>query len=227
MLAAIFGNISIITLVGYVYYLAVPKGWVQRNAIWELGWNTYLVSYVITAAYSINSSLDLYARPEVRDYVEFHPVLQKYMAWYIYMTISSYLAPFKDFDRSMFFHHIISLALMVISYLGSSSQYGFVTLFTMSVSNPLMHLSKLLHHMDYKRAKKVAFAAFTLVFCGFRLVCFPILVFPHSMYHSLAYFKAHNHLSVYISCNMMLLALYALQWVWFVKIVRILVSSRK
>lgn len=191
-----------------------------RYALWELIGNGMLVGNTIIIAYKHPSYIDLRNRRAPSDYREFYGVVSTYMAWYTYMTLVSYVTSFKDFNASILFHHVVALSLMTISYMGNSLQYAFVVLFVLTLSNPFMHLAKYLHLAGRQRAKVVAYVCFMAVFGACRILMFTILVLRHCFGAYDAY-KSAGALGVYYSCNTLLLAIYALQWVWLKKVVDI------
>lgn len=94
----------------------------------------------------------------------------------------------KDFFEILI-HHVVTIALMIVSYCASQHRVGLCVLFLHDMSDVLLYSTKVLHYLDsfghvqYRRywsaASHVAFVAFAVVFAVTRNYVFPVyIIYP-------------------------------------------------
>ncbi|KAF7694778.1 Ceramide synthase 4 [Cucumispora dikerogammari] len=76
-------------------------------------------------------------------------------------------------------HHILTLILLIGSLKTNHTIIGSHILALHEISDPFLELAKLFHKMKYKRASKIVFIIFALIFCLMRIILFPVYcVYP-------------------------------------------------
>lgn len=102
-----------------------------------------------------------------------------YMAeesWYLFMILRG-ITGLGHGDRGpMAAHHLLSVSLLLGSSALRLHRLGCLILVLLALTNPLLHLSKLLSAFDRKAARTVVFALFGAVFLATRVVFFPLLL---------------------------------------------------
>jgi len=159
------------------------------------------------------------------------------MFWYyalqlgVYIHLSVY--QFVDTKRSdfweMFIHHIVTIALIVFSYLTGFNRVGCILMLTHDVSDVLMESAKIFNYIAKERPwaqpfTDILFLGFAIVFFLSRLVYFPLYII-HSAFTTPLEIIPHNDNLITIPVfHGLLLVLQALHIFWFYLICRLLIK---
>ena len=100
------------------------------------------------------------------------------VGWYLSLILKSVVGVGRFDSLVMEFHHFVTLALVIWSYVTGFTRIGVLTFFIFNQSNPVLHLSKFVNYMEWKqfRANLVMFLIFTAVFISSRIVLLPAVV---------------------------------------------------
>ena len=87
------------------------------------------------------------------------------VGWYLSLILKSLAGVGRGDSFVMEFHHVITLALVIWSYVtGFTQAIGVLTFFVFNQSNPLLHFSKLANYAEMTRARCILFILFAAVF---------------------------------------------------------------
>ena len=195
------------------------------HIIWDMAVNVALLSNIarITckdpSVWDMSNPSHFYQTERIAD-VDQHIIFE--MAWYTSAMLNMFLFPDCDINVFVFFRHAASLALIMMSYSYNLTYFAFVVLAILVSTNPLFHLSKALRVLNSPLAKPT-FALFALVFFVTRVVLYPMWFVRIILWDSYQYWK-DDRFELYIMCNVILIALFAMQLVWFHKIMRLVVA---
>lgn len=132
----------------------------------------------------------------------------------------------KDFFE-LLIHHIVTIALIAVSYYTWKIRFGLAILNLHDVSDIFLHLAKTLHYADKDNSTNVVFALFTVVFTVTRLYILPKILY-------LIWFQAEDFVVPqilednaveYAFWKYFLLVLQVLHFFWYYYILKILVDS--
>eukprot|EP00730_Choanoeca_flexa_P015592 TRINITY_DN7193_c0_g1_i1.p1 TRINITY_DN7193_c0_g1~~TRINITY_DN7193_c0_g1_i1.p1 ORF type:complete len:403 (+),score=78.67 TRINITY_DN7193_c0_g1_i1:1143-2351(+) len=93
--------------------------------------------------------------------------------------------PLKDF-YVMLFHHIITICLILFSYLMGHHRIGILVLLCHDVSDVFLDYAKCLHYLDFDILSTVTFVNLLVSWCYYRLYLFPFVVIKSAMFESAA-----------------------------------------
>lgn len=219
------------------FHSLVCKQWQVSAAvsqhIWDFIVNIGLIGNIARIVYHDPSVLDM-ADPShiVQDrhlrIVDLDNHLLLEMAWY--SSDICIMMIFKEasagFSLSMLYHHLASIALMILAYNLNLTYYGFTLLALLIISNPFLHVAKALHITGNTVAANYAFVMFACTFFTSRIVVFPCWFMRITLWDSYRFYCDH-HLHIYMTANALLLALMGFQLLWFRKIIRIVWKAVK
>jgi hypothetical protein len=160
---------------------------------------------------------------------EFDAHMRIEVAWYLATGIAMFVCGRDVGDRtqtsvSMLLHHAVAIALLQLSLAHNLTRLGMAMLPFLAASNPLLHLAKAFRAVEMRRASRVAFAAFAVVFTAGRIVAFPAvyirIVATNGAIHWLPE-RASMYYAILGLCGV----LYALQVFWFRRIVALLTTT--
>ena len=148
------------------------------------------------------------------------------VGWYLSLILKSAVGVGRGDSAVMEFHHVVTLALVIWSYVtGFTQVIGVVTFFIFNQSNPVLHLSKLTNYMEMRSARAAMFVLFSLVFFASRIVLLPAVVIRSTWFEMpLAVSPADWATQVrytWIAVNALLAALWALNVYWLKPIARV------
>ncbi|KAG2451491.1 hypothetical protein HYH02_004089 [Chlamydomonas schloesseri] len=146
------------------------------------------------------------------------------LAWYMHLLLKHRLGVGLHDSGLIVAHHIATVYLLLLSYCFSLTRPGVLLLALLNLSSPLLHVSKIAHAAGSKRLALVSFASFAAVFAASRVVLFPLIFLPLGLISSQRYIGRLLQLYPFTFglVNALLVALVAMQWGWFVAIVRII-----
>jgi len=200
--------------------------------LWYFLGNTLLVANIHRICYYEPSS----CIPNISSSYESHSIMifnhHKYeLMWYISDIFIELLLSQDKNDVLMSFHHVLTVFLISGSMWFNVMHIGFQVIRLLAMSNPLLHLSKILgKDLDiYVNIKlrivlqKIVFLMFTIVFFYNRLFQFPKQVLYNTLFESWQHYNINAYfLTQYILFNCGLLTLQFMQYVWGWKILKIL-----
>ena len=82
-------------------------------------------------------------------------------SFYIYTSVAIFFEPKMKDRNEMMLHHMVTLSLLISSYLGNLSKYGLAILILHDIADPLMELAKMFFYTNvksvnyYKRIKQL------------------------------------------------------------------------
>lgn len=123
-------------------------------------------------------------------------------------------------DITMTGHHLIALGLIFGSTYYKFYQFETIFLFLFTISNVPLACAKAARHLQLNA--NIPFSIFAIMFFVFR-ICFVPIILKYTLVDG--YYN--TYLSAYLGMNALLLGLYALQWYWFGKIMRIMEQKNK
>jgi len=146
------------------------------------------------------------------------------LGWYGHLMLKHALGLGLDDGSAMHWHHVATVALVVTSYLLGVQNMGMLVFCLLNVSSPFLHASKLGNMLEMRRARVWLFLAFAAAYFVARLLLFPYVVVKVAVLGALEHVPSliQHFLGYWLMFNVLLLALCALQGLWFVAIVRIL-----
>jgi len=152
------------------------------------------------------------------------------VGWYLSLILKSLAGVGRGDSFVMEFHHVVTLALVIWSYVtGFTQAIGVVTFFVFNQSNPLLHFSKLANYAEMTRARCVLFILFAAVFFVSRVVILPAVVIRSTLFEMplAATPEEWSGAVVYTwyTTNALLLALWALNVWWLRPIVRVIARN--
>ena len=122
----------------------------------------------------------------------------------------------KDFMQ-IAIHHVLTVALMVISFIYNFHRFGLLVLLLHDVVDVFLYIAKSLNYKKYQRSADVVFAIFALTFLIARLILYPIYCIVPSFYAMCRSFQGTD-LIVPLMLPIMLTGLYGLQVLWWLLI---------
>jgi hypothetical protein len=149
------------------------------------------------------------------------------LGWYAHLMLKHALGLGLDDGSAMAYHHVATVALVVTSYYLGVHNLGMLVFCLLNVSSPFLHASKLGNMLEMKKARVWLFVAFAAAYFVARLVLFPYVVVRVAVLNALRDVPSltKHFLGYWLMFNALLLALCALQALWFGAIVRILKTA--
>ena len=154
------------------------------------------------------------------------------VGWYLSLILKSLAGVGRGDSFVMEFHHVITLALVIWSYVtGFTQAIGVLTFFVFNQSNPLLHLSKLVNYTLGAEGSLnlIAFLAFTAVYFVSRIVLLPAVVIRSTLLDLPGAVTPEEWSGAVVytwyTTNALLLALWALNVWWLGPIVRVIARS--
>jgi hypothetical protein len=146
------------------------------------------------------------------------------LGWYAHLMLKHALGLGLDDGSAMAYHHVATVLLVVASYYLGVHAMGMLVFCLLNVSSPFLHASKLGNMLEMKRARVWLFVAFAAAYFVARLILFPYVVVRVAVLNALEQVPGLTRyfLGYWLMFNALLLALCALQALWFGAIVRIL-----
>ena len=141
------------------------------------------------------------------------------VAWYIS------LLPYTK-DRMMFVHHLLSAFMGMFGFYYNVTYIGFLLISIMIWSNIPLSLSKILHEQRHKYTKPM-FILFAFTFFITRIVIFPFVYIPIVLFDVREEWLNDGLVGLYYGLNMGLFVLAGMQFIWFVKIIRLVMKPYK
>jgi hypothetical protein len=121
----------------------------------------------------------------------------------------------SDFHE-MVLHHVVTLWLIVLSYVENQTRIGSVIMFMNDLPDIFVYLTKVFGETEYVNTSLVSYLSLVVTFFHFRIVSFEFSVFPSLLRDGLN--KGIEKYAIYI---VLLLVLHGLQLYWFSLIVKI------
>ncbi|GLC44142.1 hypothetical protein PLESTB_000924800 [Pleodorina starrii] len=150
------------------------------------------------------------------------------LGWYLHYLIKHPLGIGMEDNLQMHLHHFSTIALLLISFTLNLYRSGVLVLCLLNVSNPFLHVAKVVHYVEAP-ADKVTFLLFAVAFFVSRIVVYPLVVLRATLVESWQvhppFLVADQHLGVYLAANVLLLLLMGMQLQWFAGIVRLLTKA--
>lgn len=136
---------------------------------------------------------------------------------FYFIEIQSLLLHYELNDRNqMLFHHIVTLLLILGSFLLGYTRYGLVVMAIHDIADPFLESAKLFVYLKDQFLADVVFTVFTLVFVVSRLLLYPyLIVFPVFIAYS-----ATRRIE-YLFFGVLLSLLLVMHLIWFVMICRV------
>lgn len=122
----------------------------------------------------------------------------------------------KDFWQ-MFLHHIVTLSLLLFSYVCNYMRIGSLVLLLHDTADSSLELAKLLNYANVKKLCDPIFGFFTLNWLVTRLYLYPTKILNSTTY------EIHDHIDPFPSLTLFNILLYSLQvmhFIWFYMILR-------
>eukprot|EP00198_Chlamydomonas_reinhardtii_P005768 XP_001695104.1 predicted protein [Chlamydomonas reinhardtii] len=152
--------------------------------------------------------------------------LQSSASWHSGKAIEARMG--MEDNLQMHLHHFSTITLLLISYLLNLHRAGVLVLSLLNISNPFLHVAKVVHYVEAK-GDTLAFLAFAVAFFLSRIVAYPVVVLHATLIESWqvhpAYLDRARHLPVYLLANGLLLLLMVMQVQWMAGIVRLLLKA--
>ena len=152
------------------------------------------------------------------------------VGWYLSLILKSVVGVGRFDSFVMEFHHVVTLALVIWSYVtGFTQAIGVLTFFIFNQSNPLLHFSKLANYAEMTRARCILFILFAAVFFVSRVVILPAVVIRSTLFEMPLAVTPEEWSGAVVytwyTTNALLLALWALNVWWLGPIVRVIARS--
>lgn len=156
---------------------------------------------------------------------------------YVMNTFIEILVPSQKHDRMMPYHHMVTLLLLLISYSHRLHRIGLLVHAIFDASTPFLFIAKYLNNLKKTRRtelnrcavpwEKYAFGVFAVAFFIFRVALYPVAVLHTTLFDSHVkynkdYIPRSMFLQLYSACNTLLLILYYMQLLWFIRIIGML-----
>lgn len=143
------------------------------------------------------------------------------MAFYWSLTFSQFFdVKRKDFWQ-MFFHHMITLLLISLSWMCNLHRVGSLVLLVHDCADILLEAAKLTKYANYQKACDVIFAVFTFVWIFTRLGLFPRIIYSTSVEAK----RVVPMFPAYYIFNTLLILLLILHCVWTYMILQIAIRA--
>lgn len=71
-------------------------------------------------------------------------------AYYIYTSFAIFFEPKMKDRNEMMLHHVVTLSLLISSYMGNLVKYGLSILILHDIADPLMELAKICFYTNIK-----------------------------------------------------------------------------
>jgi len=135
-------------MLSYGYWAVKDEEWFMQPENFTLHWPDALppriwYHYLLTLAQYVHASFVIFFQPRQNDFVE------------------------------MLVHHIVTIVLIVFSYVGSYWQIGSTLIIFTDVADPWMELAKVFNYGGYGLLADILLGFFTLIFIISRVVLFP------------------------------------------------------
>merc|ERR1712072_60801 len=151
------------------------------------------------------------------------------VGWYVSLVLKSAVGVGRGDSAVMEFHHLITLSLVIWSYVtGMTQVIGVVTFFIFNQSNPLLHLSMLSNYMEMRNARAFLFFLFAAVFFVSRIILLPVVVIQSTWFQmplavsQKEWTEGHSLVYTWYVVNALLIALWLLNVYWLKPIIRII-----
>lgn len=203
----------------------LPINYKPRKLLWELIGGTFLLWKLAMLYKTHPYLLDLKSNfMTCIDKDTPNLLIIQNTAWYVYSHSYNYLSLESNYDNLMMWHHVVTIGLLALCHHFHYLLEGLAILFIMSLSNPFLQISNLFNHYNIG-LKKYTFVAFAMMFCAMRIILYPHWILRHTIYYAHEHISCFQDWTLYYIVNSILVALYALQWWWYNKILGILIST--
>ncbi|XP_018006640.1 ceramide synthase 6-like [Hyalella azteca] len=127
----------------------------------------------------------------------------------------------KDFYQ-MFFHHLLTIALMVFSFTCNFVRVGSLMLLVHDVADIPLQMSKMLIYLEWKKLCDAVFAFFSILWIITRCGIYPLWIVSNTLFYAANLVPMHP---VYYIFNVLLCSLAVLHYYWTYFILRIIVNT--
>lgn len=127
----------------------------------------------------------------------------------------------KDFYQ-MFFHHLLTIALMVFSWTCNFVRVGSLMLLVHDVADIPLQMSKMLIYLEWKKLCDAVFAFFSILWIVTRCGIYPFWIVKNTLFYAVYLVPMHP---VYYIFNLLLSLLAILHYYWTYFILRIIVNT--
>lgn len=193
------------------FTLSITGLWTLYNESWPLQSKYFWIGY---PNHPLTLKLKYYYLLQFSYYVEQFLVLLVYHGY----RKSDYV--------ELFIHHLVTLTLLLFSYLLNFHRIGLVVLVLHDVSDVFLHIAKAFHYAKAEILKSFFFGIFAIVFFITRLVILPIVIFSiwwePQEYHDISLYWRQI-----VFWKIILGTLQVLHVLWFITIFKIVIRSLK
>ena len=140
------------------------------------------------------------------------------LAYYCYSLVTQVVSNSRKRHADywmMFFHHLIAVILISMSWCSQMHRMGCLILVTGDATNVLVELTKCAHGARKRIMSWVSLLAFTCVWFAFRLGIYPFILLPSVLldyHHQFQSFPLFSFFKILLSVIM----LFNIVWTWFI-----------
>lgn len=147
------------------------------------------------------------------------------LSWHIHGCLKHFWSLGSNSGYDNLLHHTCTIISVVLAKPLGYQSAAVVALVLFGSTNPLMHVSKASHFFGVRSTiKKPLFYVFAVVYLVVRVVMVPVALIRNTMQYS--YYGDAMGFWLWLSVNVMLLALYCLNLFWFSRILAMIMSSK-
>uniref|UniRef100_A0A6A7FUM3 Ceramide synthase 6-like n=1 Tax=Hirondellea gigas TaxID=1518452 RepID=A0A6A7FUM3_9CRUS len=170
--------------------------------------------------YDINSCWDDYPYSRLDSDVWWYYMIS--LGFYWSMTITHFIETKRKDFYQMFFHHLVTIALMVFSFTCNFVRMGSLILIIHDIADVPLQMSKMLIYLKWKRSCDAVFAFFSVLWIITRCGVYPFWIVKNTLFYATNFVPMHP---VYYIFNLLLSFLSVLHYYWTYFILRIIVNT--
>ena len=144
------------------------------------------------------------------------------LGFYWSMTITHFLETRRKDFYQMFFHHVLTILLLVFSYTCNFTRIGSLIVLVHDVADIPLQISKILIYLEWKKLCDAVFAFFAILWIITRCGIYPFVIVYNVLFDATDFVPMHP---VYYIFSSLLTSLAVLHFYWTYFILRIIVNS--
>lgn len=193
---------------------------------WQLTYYSFAVIYATFILYNepwmynIKIIWDGYPNNKIGIGMWYHYMIS--LGFYWSMTSTHFLETRRKDFYQMFIHHLVTIALMVLSFTLNFTYIGSLVLFLHDIADVPLQLSKIFIYLKWKKLCDTTFLIFTISWIITRCGIYPFIVVKNVMVDATDVVPMHP---VYYIFSSLLCSLAVLHFYWTYFILRIIVNT--
>lgn len=144
------------------------------------------------------------------------------LGFYWSMTLTHFVETRRKDFYQMFFHHLVTIALIVFSFTCNFVRIGSLILIVHDIADIPLHMSKMLIYLEWKRLCDAVFSFFSILWIITRCGIYPFWIVSNTLFDAANQVPMHP---VYYIFNVLLGLLAVLHYYWTYFILRIIVNT--